>query len=79
MPEPGVGKLILLLCLGLLAYLAYKGFRPSSRNNEQVPPQQGPERMVACARCGVHLPESEALEGDGGRFCSDEHRRLGAP
>jgi len=37
-----------------------------------------PERMVACARCGVHLPESEALEGDGGRFCSEEHRRLGA-
>ena len=73
-----MGKLILLLFLGLLAYLAYKGFRPSSRNNEQVPPQQGPERMVACARCGVHLPESEAVQTEGRHFCSEEHRRLGA-
>lgn len=74
-----MGKLILLLFLGLLAYLAYKGFRRSSRNNEQVSQQQGPERMVACARCGVHLPESEAVQAEGRHFCSEEHRRLGAP
>lgn len=72
-------KLILLLFLGLLAYLVFKGFRRS------VPPRAGhgneapaAERMVSCARCGVHLPESEAVAGDGARlFCSEEHRRLG--
>ena len=30
-------------------------------------------KMVACAHCGVHVPESEAFQ-DGDRFyCSQEH------
>lgn len=35
------------------------------------------EPMVQCARCGVHLPRSEAVPGSGDRvYCGDEHRRL---
>ncbi len=30
--------------------------------------------MVRCAHCGLHVPETEAVQ-DGGRFfCSNEHR-----
>lgn len=33
-----------------------------------------PEKMVTCAHCGVHLPESEGL-ADGGRiYCCEAHR-----
>ena len=35
------------------------------------------EQMVACAHCGVHVPESEGVMGGGHFFCSEEHRRLG--
>ncbi|WP_346288994.1 PP0621 family protein, partial [Zoogloea sp.] len=35
------------------------------------------EQMVACAHCGLHVPESEGLKGGGQFYCSDEHRRLG--
>ena len=35
------------------------------------------EQMVACAHCGLHVPESEGLHGAGGFYCSEEHRRLG--
>lgn len=75
-----MSKLILLLFLGFLAYLLFKGLqRAAARRQGKAQPPLAPERMVACARCGVHLPESESLEGDaGGRFCSEEHRRLGA-
>ena len=38
------------------------------------PPQTHNEEMVACARCGVHLPRSEALPGRGGVFCGEAHR-----
>lgn len=43
-------------------------------------PQEGLviEQMVACAHCGLHVPESEGLRGPGGFFCSEEHRRLGS-
>ncbi len=35
------------------------------------------EQMVACAHCGLHVPESEGVRGSAGFFCSEEHRRLG--
>ncbi len=36
----------------------------------------GPTVMVACPHCGTHLPETEAIKGRDGAYCSDEHRRL---
>lgn len=33
------------------------------------------EAMVACHRCGTHVPASEAVSGHGGRlYCSVAHR-----
>lgn len=31
--------------------------------------------MVACDLCGMHLPESELVKGERGRYCCQEHRR----
>ncbi|BAL26211.1 PP0621 family protein [Azoarcus sp. KH32C] len=36
------------------------------------------ERMVGCAHCGVHVPESECVRDGETFYCSEEHRRLGA-
>ncbi len=36
-----------------------------------------PERMIGCARCGLHVPESEAVREGDAFYCSEEHRRLG--
>jgi uncharacterized protein len=38
-----------------------------------------PERMLPCARCGVHVPSSEALLAGDEAYCSPEHRAQGAP
>ncbi|WP_310625459.1 PP0621 family protein [Limnohabitans sp.] len=40
-------------------------------------PQQktsGPQIMVACAHCGTHIPENEAIHGAQGVYCSQAHR-----
>jgi uncharacterized protein len=38
-----------------------------------------PENMVACAHCGVFLPESEACRDAGGQpYCSPAHQAGGA-
>lgn len=37
-----------------------------------------PERMLDCARCGLHLPASEALRDSAGQpYCCEEHRAAG--
>ncbi len=39
-----------------------------------------PQPMIACARCGLHLPREDALDDGRGRlFCSAQHRDLPSP
>ena len=50
--------------------------RTSEGLRKRQPRHPASERMVACAHCGLHVPESEAVIVDGVGFCSPEHRRL---
>lgn len=36
-----------------------------------------PERITACAHCGLHVPESEGVIDGGYFYCSQAHRALG--
>ena len=40
-------------------------------------PGAGAEPMLACARCGLHVPASEALRIGAQAYCSPEHRDAG--
>ena len=53
--------------------------RPPTRAERTSGASATPQQMVQCARCGLHLPVSEALSSNkatGVYFCSAEHRRL---
>ncbi|MEK7737471.1 MAG: PP0621 family protein [Pseudomonadota bacterium] len=66
-----------LLLFGLLAVLVYLVLRGAGRRR-QVPPQTPPaQKMVACAYCGINLPEAESVESGGQHYCSEQHRGLG--
>ncbi|MCA3238681.1 MAG: PP0621 family protein [Curvibacter sp.] len=74
-------KFLLLLAVVLLVAWLWR----SGRRNEppqraaQPPAKPGPQEMVRCAHCGVHLPHGEALVGRIGLYCSAEHRQLAEP
>jgi uncharacterized protein len=73
-----MGKLLVLVLLGVLAvWLVRRALRGSQSAgvSEKQPVQQD---LVRCARCGVHLPRSEARQADGQLYCGEEHARLGA-
>ena len=49
----------------------------SHRSGRSGSAKAGPEaleQMVACDRCGVFLPASDAVLGRNGRYCCIEHR-----
>jgi hypothetical protein len=71
-----MGKIILFLVLAFVAYMVIKG--AARRSRPPAASDRPPEHMVACGRCGVNLPKSEALEEDGRFYCSEEHRLPGA-
>ena len=70
-------RLVVLIVLIVLAvWLIRRAFRAATGKPRQAPPIQGD--LVACARCGMHLPRNEAREAGGQLYCGEEHARLGA-
>lgn len=70
-----IAILILVLILG---WWASRALERRKRRPRASPKKPGPERMLACAHCGVHIPESEGVRDDSGFYCCPEHRRIGS-
>ena len=64
--------LLVLLAIWIALVLYRDARRRRARRRKPLPPVT----TVRCARCGVHLPASAALQHiDGRSFCSPEHAR----
>jgi uncharacterized protein len=73
-------KTLLLLALVFGVLWLVKGGRRGGADAASRQPSRppAPQAMLACAHCGVHLPQSDALMDPAGRpFCSDAHRLAG--
>ena len=74
--------LIVGLVVAVVVWLLLGRARRARRRVDEAESQRSGAtraRMASCARCGLHLPETEALFDPQGRaYCGEEHRRLGA-
>lgn len=86
-------RVLLWLLIGLAVYFLFRKWQrereastaeAERRAAEQAVPRRpgadhsAPGRMVRCAHCGLHLPESEAVRSADGRdFCSPAHLSAG--
>ena len=69
-----MARIILLLAIGFAVYLLFRGFtRPKDGDAGGRAPREA-EDMVACSRCGVNMPRSEAREQAGAYYCRDNPR-----
>ena len=66
--------LLLLAIVGIV--LTARNLLGRARSRPAAPPAKGVP-MVRCARCGVHVPESEALRQGDAFFCSRGHLEAG--
>ncbi len=68
--------LVVALVVGLVLWLMF-GRRGRGSSRARTSARRGPEDMLTCAHCGVHLPRSEALVAGGHAYCSAAHRDAG--
>jgi len=74
-------KYLLIITLGLVIFWLWRHNRQaekkSAEQSRRPPPAAGKTLtpVVECALCHVHLPQSEALIGREGFYCSEAHRR----
>ena len=73
-------KYLLVIAVLLVAFWVWRNdrreaqARQQARRNPTAP--SAPVPLVACRQCGTHLPETEAVKGRRGWYCSTGHRRL---
>ena len=69
---------LLVLVLGLWLLFGRKRLPPPSNPGAGCSGKTPTATMVACARCGLNLPQSDAVLDDQGRsYCGQEHRDVG--
>lgn len=75
-----MGKVLSWLLIFALGYALYRFAVLLKRRSEaqargrRPEPDAGPEPIVRCDLCGVHVPRSEAVFDGERRFCSAAHR-----
>ena len=76
-------KYLLVLLVVVIAVGIWRNKRRvSAAERQSVAPESNPaprqlQNMVACAHCGLHLPQSDSVSGQSGVFfCCTEHREL---
>ena len=72
-----MAKLLLLALAIWLLYAVVKRYLGSVDTHARPP--AGPEDMVQCAYCGVHLPKSDSLVVNQQHYCCEEHSRQTKP
>ncbi len=76
--------LLLVVVVGVAVWMLTAKGRSNDRAKTGTPkaaprrPPAGPQAMVACAHCGVHLPQPDTVADAAGRpYCSESHRLAG--
>ncbi len=76
-----MGRIIFLVIIVFLVWLVFRGFfRVQTRRKAEMAVRSGKaEDMVACARCGVNLPRSDAQPQGDAFICRDNPRCIAGP
>ncbi|ACT49481.1 MULTISPECIES: PP0621 family protein [Methylovorus] len=72
-----MAKLLLLVVAAWLVYSILKRYAKNLDTRDTRP--SGEEKMVKCAHCGVHLPQSESVRMAQTDYCSLAHAQLHSP
>jgi len=70
-----IARILLLLAL---AWIGWRLVRRALLRGKPARPALTEDWMVACAHCGIHVPQNETVTDVAGRhYCSEAHRQLG--
>ena len=76
-----MSKIVLLVLIVVAAWMLLsrtRRVRPPADRKPTPKPAAESARMVACAHCGLHLPQAEVqTDGVGRNYCSEAHRLAG--
>ena len=72
-------KYLLIFFIVMVLVFQWRSSRTEAISKPKVKPggtAVGPQEMIACAHCGLHIPSGDAVQGNDGAYCSAAHLRL---
>jgi uncharacterized protein len=72
-------KYLLIFFIIMVLVFNWRSSRTEAKLKPKVKPggtAAGPQEMIACTHCGLHVPSVDALQGTAGVYCSAAHLRL---
>ena len=69
-------KLLLVLAVIVIGVWMWRTGRQDSVSRQQAKPPAaptGPQEMVSCQFCDLHIPKADAVVGRKGLYCGPEH------
>lgn len=66
-----MARVLLLILLGWLLYVVIKRAFMSSNKNPAQQNHKAEEKIVQCAACGMHVPESETIKKNSLVVCNN--------
>ena len=71
-----MGQFLRLVIILFGLWLVLTIIKRALASRRKAPPEKpAVAKMVICAHCGVHVPETEAVRDGDRHYCSEEHRR----
>jgi uncharacterized protein len=69
-----MGQLLRLIIILIGLWLVLTIIKRAVASLKKPPPNKvAVAKMVACAHCGLHIPESEAVQDGDRHYCCEEH------
>jgi uncharacterized protein len=74
-------KLLIILLVVLVGVWLWRSNRQSDPNLKRQTTKAAPKPldMVRCSLCSLHVPAMDAVQGNKGVYCSDDHRHQAEP
>lgn len=70
----GLIRLLIWIFIIWMAISFIKRWLNSPSKKPRAPKAKRIETFVACHKCGLHIPQQEAIESQGRYYCSESHR-----
>ena len=67
-----MARILILIILGWILYQVIKRMAASADSKPNIKPEEKPEeKIVQCANCGCHVPESESIIKNNQIICNN--------
>lgn len=66
-------KLLIIVILGFLGFIIFNKITNSIKQGKKTPLNNNNNQMIACTKCGTHIPKDDIIYHNNKPYCCNNH------